>query len=197
MVACWFALCYSNAFVRGAARHEIWRNELEVQPRFELGFFFCVRSKRRLRGGVLWRARQSFTFASRLGYRVPSGLPNRWIIRLIEDDENFLPRIHGAGLVYCDFSHGNIFISKNMSFCNMRILNASEKFGLAPAMNCPKCSWIRSARRFVMPLPKKSDLAADRGGMPTNQAPSVKRRLRWVVDKKNFLHHNRRRRACH
>ena len=37
-----------------------------------------------------------------------------------------LAKIHGAGLVYCDFSHRNIFISKDMNFCNVWLIDADN-----------------------------------------------------------------------
>ena len=37
-----------------------------------------------------------------------------------------LAKIHGAGLVYCDFSHRNIFISKDMDFCHVWLIDADN-----------------------------------------------------------------------
>lgn len=37
-----------------------------------------------------------------------------------------LAKIHGAGLVYCDFSHRNIFISKDMNFCHVWLIDADN-----------------------------------------------------------------------
>ena len=37
-----------------------------------------------------------------------------------------LSEIHGAGLVYCDFSWNNVFISKDVNFCNVWLIDADN-----------------------------------------------------------------------
>lgn len=37
-----------------------------------------------------------------------------------------LSEIHGAGLVYCDFSQNNIFISKDINFCNVWLIDSDN-----------------------------------------------------------------------
>ena len=37
-----------------------------------------------------------------------------------------LAKIHGAGLVYCDFSHRNVFISKDINFCHVWLIDADN-----------------------------------------------------------------------
>ena len=37
-----------------------------------------------------------------------------------------LAQIHGAGLVYCDFSWNNIFISKDLNFCNVWLIDSDN-----------------------------------------------------------------------
>ena len=37
-----------------------------------------------------------------------------------------LSEIHGAGLVYCDFSQNNIFISKDLDFCNVWLIDSDN-----------------------------------------------------------------------
>lgn len=37
-----------------------------------------------------------------------------------------LSEIHGAGLVYCDFSHKNIFISKDIDYCNVWLIDSDN-----------------------------------------------------------------------
>ena len=39
---------------------------------------------------------------------------------------HILAKIHGAGLVYCDFSHRNIFISKDLNFCHVWLIDADN-----------------------------------------------------------------------
>ena len=39
---------------------------------------------------------------------------------------HILSKIHGAGLVYCDFSHRNIFISKDLNFCHVWLIDADN-----------------------------------------------------------------------
>lgn len=39
---------------------------------------------------------------------------------------HILAKIHGAGLVYCDFSYKNIFISKDLNFCHVWLIDADN-----------------------------------------------------------------------
>lgn len=79
-----------------------------------------------------------------------------------------LAKIHGAGLVYCDFSHRNIFISKDLNFCHVWLIdsdnldyqrNTKQKCFYTPHIGAPElhrgeggCTFYSDAFAFASTL---------------------------------------------